>query len=179
LAIVLAQRTVLVWDVDDSEPPRVLCADRSDPGVSNVAFSPDGEKILLVLYEGIAEVWPLRQQAASMVLKGHRAEILDTAFSPDGRRVVTASEDGTVKVWDLVQGKESVHLEGHEGPVRSASFSPNGACIVTASDDGTARVWRVTWDGLLDYLQASTVARLVPQQRHALLGEPASDNGKP
>ena len=110
-------------------------------GVSAVAFSPDGQKILTGSADNTAKVWNLATGKELFTLNSHSNAINSAAFSPDGLRIVTASADNTAKVWDAVNGKELLTLQGHTGPVNSSAFSPDGQRVVTGSTDKTAKVW--------------------------------------
>ena len=53
------------------------------------------------------------------------------------------------------------------------TFSADGSRVLTVGS-GTAKVWRVTWPGLLEYLQESVQVCLTPKQRTLFLGESSS-----
>jgi WD40 repeat protein len=109
--------------------------------VSQVAFSPDGNRIVTAGQDATARIWNAESGAELAKLEGHEDWVWSAVFSPDGGRIVTASGDATARIWDARSGTELATLDGHGGAVRGASFSPDGQRIVTASDDGTARVW--------------------------------------
>ncbi len=108
-------------------------------GVSSVAFSPDGQKLVTASRDGTARIWDLQGNEIA-VLPGHQDEVSSVAFSPDGQKLVTASGDGTARIWDL-RGNEIALLQGHQDGVNSVAFSPDGQKLVTASGDRTTRIW--------------------------------------
>ena len=110
-------------------------------GISSVAFSPDGQRIVTGSEDQTAKVWEAASGKELLTLKGHSDGINSVAFSPDGQRIVTGSGDQTAKVWEAASGKELSHLKGHSARIRSVAFSPDGQRIVTGSDDQTAKVW--------------------------------------
>ena len=71
--------------------------------VDGVAFSPDGEHIVVASDMG---AWVFDVETGSLVrtFSGHLSEVTCMAFSPDGRRVLTGSEDDTAKLWDMRTG---------------------------------------------------------------------------
>ena len=108
-------------------------------GLSSVAFSPDGQKLVTASRDSTAIIWDLQGNQIA-VLPGHQDGLSSVAFSPDGQKLVTASGDGTARIWDL-RGNEIALLQGHQEGVNSVAFSPDGQKLVTASGDGTARIW--------------------------------------
>jgi WD40 repeat protein/serine/threonine protein kinase len=109
-------------------------------GVTSVAFSPDGQRIVTGSWDKTAKVWEVASGRELFTLKGNDA-IWSVAFSRDGQRIVTGSRDATAKVWQAASGRELLTLRGHSDAIWSVAFSPDGRRIATASMDKTARVW--------------------------------------
>ncbi|MHC4199908.1 MAG: hypothetical protein ACYSU0_07955, partial [Planctomycetota bacterium] len=121
--------------------PELLTFKGHAAGVSSVAFSPDGKRIVTGSWRKTAKLWDAATGAEVMTLKGHAGPVYSVAFSPDGRWIVTASTDRTAKLWDAATGAEGITLKGHASAVFSAAFSSDGKRIVTGSADKTAKVW--------------------------------------
>jgi WD domain, G-beta repeat len=110
-------------------------------GVTSVAISRDGTRIVTGSEDNTARVWDAKTFAELGRLAGHTGAVYSVAFSPDGARIVTGSADNTARVWDAKTFAELGRLKRHTGAVWSVAFSPDGARIVTGAADNTARVW--------------------------------------
>jgi len=110
-------------------------------GVTALAFSPDGTRVLTGSYDHTARLWDAATGEAVATLAGHTAPVLAVAFSRNGTRVVTGSEDKTARLWDAATGKSVATLTGHTGYVNAVTFSPDGTRVLTGSWDNTARLW--------------------------------------
>ena len=111
-----------------------------DAGISSVAFSPDGQRI--VAGSGMeAKVWETASGRRLFTLKGMDSSgVLAVAFSPEGQRILTGSASRTVKVWEAASGRELRNLTRPGNNVRCLAFSPDGQRVVTGSEM-EAKVW--------------------------------------
>jgi WD40 repeat protein len=111
--------------------------------VKEVAFSPDGSRILTASEDGTARLWGSADGVELAVFRGHDAPVGHAAFSADGQRILTTSADGTARLWDAGEGPEVSSVRGQRGPVRNAVFSADGSRLLIASGDRTVRPWIV------------------------------------
>lgn len=108
--------------------------------VTEVLWSPDGEKLATATDDGTVRVWDAGTGKRLALAMRHRAAVRAMAWSADATKLATASADGTAAVW-TVAGKPIAPGFRHKGAVVALGWSPDGSRLATASDDGTARIW--------------------------------------
>ena len=80
----------------------------------------------------------------SVVLTGHKGEVLSVAFSSDGTQLLTGSKDKTAILWNAQTGELIKNVTGHKHRIQSVAFSPTDATrILTGSWDKTAKLWAI------------------------------------
>jgi WD40 repeat protein len=110
--------------------------------VYSVAFSPDGNQILSVSWDGTVKLWDIASGREIRSFLGHSKSVGYVAFSPDGHQILSGSLDGTVKLWDAASGREIRSFQGHSrSAVSSVAFSPDGNQILSVSGDSTVKLW--------------------------------------
>ncbi|CAN5478508.1 hypothetical protein BH10BAC2_BH10BAC2_22760 [soil metagenome] len=115
-------------------------------GVTSVAFSPDGKKILTGSNDSTACLWKLNGDTIK-IFRGHKDAVTSVAFSPDGKKILTGSNDSTACLWDL-EGNAIKIFRWHKDAVTSVAFSPTGNAILTGSNDKTAYLRKLNGDSL-------------------------------
>jgi WD40 repeat protein len=102
----------------------------------DVSWSPDGNKLLLSMGDGVATIW---DAASGEELLRLAADVTDrpanAAWSPDGARIVTMSQAGPIRVRDAITGQELLPFE--EALPYAVSWSPDGSRIVSADFEST------------------------------------------
>jgi WD40 repeat protein len=162
---------VRVWGADGRGEPVVLRYDYLVGGTP--AISPDGSRVLVPSYNGIARVWSSDGTGQPITLR-HDNAIFEGSFSPDGTRLLTISQDRTVRVWRVDGRGQPIILSPNDG--RGASFSPDSTRVMTVSGS-TAKVWPIDaslalWRATSDCLPAPARVRLLAEtEAQASLGE--------
>ncbi|HEU4728793.1 MAG TPA: hypothetical protein VFT22_12905 [Kofleriaceae bacterium] len=124
--------------------------------VVGIAFSPDGDRIASVGFDGTLRIWStatraelsrlieepgLHDRQATMDRQPRLTQQLTVAFSADGRQLVTVGFDGTAKLWATDGGGEIDAFQAHTERIREIEYSPRGDRMATASADGTVAIW--------------------------------------
>ncbi|MFO1126881.1 MAG: hypothetical protein U1E66_00335 [Rhodospirillales bacterium] len=115
-----------------------------DAPIANIAFSPDGGRLLTISANTVAvwdaNVWNATGNDAPLVSLDHSAPVTSFAFDADGQRLATGAADGMVRVWDVRSGKPMADPLRHDAPVTAVVFDDTGQHLMTAAGD-TVRIW--------------------------------------
>jgi WD40 repeat protein/DNA-binding SARP family transcriptional activator len=145
---------VAVWDLA-SGAKRVVLRQPPSNLPNGVEFAPDGDRLIVPMYDGTVRLIPVSGGGRAQVLRGHSGPVWAAQFSPDGEQAVTAGDDG-VRVWDLGTGAATVLTQ--RGTVFSAAFSQDGQRVATGGADGIARIWNASGNGKPTTIPASKAA---------------------
>jgi WD40 repeat protein len=105
------------------------------PGIRQVAFSPDGERLLTAGADGMVKLWELDtgQELGAFKFEPTRYGIrgvINAAFSPDGKQLAALTEgpESMARVWEIETGKIVFEASRHvEMDTNFAlAFSPDG-----------------------------------------------------
>jgi WD40 repeat protein len=132
--------SVHLWDVSSGKEVAVLGAGRGSS--RDVAFSPDGARVISAERDGTVRLWDVATGAPRGVLRGHTRMVSSVVYTPDGRLIASASRDKTVRLWDAQTAAELAVLP-HAGDVYGVAFSPDGTRLAAACRDNTIRLWDV------------------------------------
>ena len=143
---------------------RALLAELSSPAAASadpdapldLAFSPDGSRIVAVMDFGRVEVFEIATRA-SMVLKTQPGSVVrQTIFTPDGDRIVTVSSmpgpTGGIRFWSPTTGDENGVLSLAGGTATSIAFGADRFEALVGLADGTSRIYELVGANVLKTL---------------------------
>ena len=143
-------------------------------GITSVAFSPDGGRIVSGGRDNSIRVWDAATGEVVATLISPGRVVTSVVYSPDGRHIVSGDRDDTVRVWDAESGENKLTLTEHTGTVYAVAYSPDGRHIVSGSWDDTVRVWdaesgenKLT---LTEHADTVTSVAYSPDGRHIVSG---------
>jgi WD40 repeat protein len=122
--------------------------------VADIAFSPDGSRLLLTLADGNVGLY---DAIDGRFLTGFKStiqkdinlpDVNSVAFSPDGSKVAAGGNywprrgpsEGFAAIWDINSGQEHLVVTGHATPVQHVVFSMDNTRIMTVGY-AEARIW--------------------------------------
>ena len=140
--------TVKLWDLASERELSTFYAYEGLPlnpipenNALEVAFTPDGRRLVTVGMDNEPEVWDTATGAQLMLLEGHWYNVVSAAVSNDGRLIATTGPDGMMIIWDSSTGEQLIVQETTQYGSKDAVFSPNDDLLASADNDGLVRVW--------------------------------------
>jgi WD40 repeat protein len=108
----------------------------------SVEFSPAGDSLAAVLFDGSLRSWDKDGRQRAVVPNAHdRRPVRSLSFSPRGDSIASVGFDGTLRLWNLDGSPKAKPINAHQGPAYSVSFSRDGTRLATTGRDDRARVW--------------------------------------
>lgn len=140
-----ADGTVRLWNIETGES-KILS--NRDYNVSNVSFSPDGQKLASGSTDGTVHIWNLETGKEFNTLNKHKLNVSSVSFSLDSKTLASGSFDNTIKLWDVATGKQITTIAGHKDWIYDVSFNPKDGkdgrkILASGSADGTIRLWDI------------------------------------
>ncbi len=140
-------KTARIWDSRDGVEQSKLVG--HEKVVTDLAFSPDGERLLSVSADGTARIWGRPADTEGESVPGQNDENPRNAFDEwviEGDVGMHSDESLGPDVYlrNSKSGRTIAHLNGpgaHKGHINSVRFSSDGERMITAGDDRTFRIW--------------------------------------
>ena len=152
LALGNADKKIYLWDVKKEAIERVLTA-HSD-GVTAVAFSPDGQRLLSVAKDRTLKITSTSTGRTQSNISRNE-EDLALAFHPVTNEAVSAGLNPSISWWDLKTNSRPRQLRLHIAPVNDLAFDRRGTVLASASSDKTLNLWNGRSGALLRTISAN------------------------
>lgn len=127
-------------------------------GFSDVVFSPDGQTLAGLAWNGLIQLWDRRtgQTRRTFGVRirdlfpplSPKSGVHALAFSSDGRRIAGPGPDASLVLYAVDTGLPSLSFEGDQKAVLDLAWSPDGRTLVGALSGHVMRVWNAA-DGHL------------------------------
>jgi WD40 repeat protein len=138
LAAAMPDGTTWFWDTDTGAPIGAPVKPKSSVSdVLALAFSPDGERVLLNAQRGddndIAIVIDLRDGRANANLEQTRPNRYfpwSVSFTPDGARLLTLNGEKRLQLWDASSGRQVAELGKQTQMPHTSAFLPDGKRVI-------------------------------------------------
>jgi WD40 repeat protein len=109
--------------------------------VWDLAFSPDGRRLVSTHSDGAVLVWNVEDWGKIASLNEHVDAVRSVAFSLDGQFVASAGDEASISVWDANTGRRASVLLSDALRTNMISFTPDGAGLVQGTQDGRLTAW--------------------------------------
>lgn len=118
-------------------------------GVSAVAVSRDGSRVVSGAVTGVVKLWDGHTGKLIREVQGPIGAVSCIAFTPDEAAILACGNDRMMRLLDADLGSTVKSFSGHMASVEGAAFSPDGKRLFSTGSDGTVRIWDVATGGLL------------------------------
>jgi RNA polymerase sigma factor (sigma-70 family) len=116
---------------------------RHEGGITGLAFSPDGARVITGGLDGRLRVWDAATGRQCLRIDTGAAHVTALVLSPGGTSVASAgmaaerTQPGRVDLWDLATGRRLLQIKREGWQPHDVAFSPDGKTLATASGEGS------------------------------------------
>jgi WD40 repeat protein len=143
---------ILLWNMETGERLGTLEAGEirtfsrimAEPdGVTAMALTPDGQRLVAGSYKGFLRVWDLRTRGCVHALHGHLMQVTGVIVLPESRHGLSVSWDGTLSRWAVEKDLISTKLFQGKPMISAIGLLPGGEEAVWGTEDGELCFWDV------------------------------------
>ncbi|KAE9407507.1 WD40 repeat-like protein [Gymnopus androsaceus JB14] len=132
---------VKIWDIHAGTDSTISMLDYTITYVWDVAFSPDGDRVVAALEDMTVRIWNIINGEMEHIFPDHESRVISVKFVPAGNKVVCGMSHGVV-IWNLFTGQAEYKFEDHHSHLLTGiAVSQDGSNISLGSEDGTVRIW--------------------------------------
>jgi WD40 repeat protein len=132
-------------------------------GVSSLAVSPSGTRLVVGARRRGCSVWSYPEGALLAAMPGHRRPVATVDVAPSGVLAVSGSYDGTVRLWEMEGCREVESVVNDRRRTAGAGFTPDGEFLITSGFGGAVGIWTVPGMELLRAVQCHDTAVYPPR----------------
>ncbi len=137
---------LLILDASTEEATAIIPENEAETAIADLAFTPDGEKLIYAVHPGKFVVWDMNAGEVESVLWEGETSAPDIAVSPDGRWLALKPTD-QVLIWDTASEEFVAEIPAYFRPQFSADSSR-----IAVYRDGEFIVYETgTWNELLRF----------------------------
>ena len=128
------------------------------PGIIDVGFSPDFQKVVASTADGVIYLWDIESGNLAGEPLEHEGGVSDIAFDHTGNLLAAAvlindlqgkSVSGLTRIWDLSTGKRRKERFRQDGGTALVAFHPHKKQLMAASARGRIDIWDIESGELL------------------------------
>jgi len=127
--------TVHVWNASTGQKLAAISAQKAN----EIAWSPDGARLLLTAHGGGPRVWDIESGTELARVKRSPGGFRDLVWSREAPVLATSSDDGVTRLWSTETGQVLAHVE-HDPAVSSVALHPDKRRLAYV-ERGVIRVW--------------------------------------
>lgn len=140
LASVSLDTSIRLWDITTGKMIRLLSG--STGGVTAVAFTPDGRRLITADSTYNLRLWDVESGKLLDNVPGHRSTVYSIAVSPNGATVASVGGDEFLRTWTLENDSLRQTAAKMETPwILSAAISGDGGVIAAGVVEGDVLIW--------------------------------------
>lgn len=138
VAVVYGDGVIKIWDINDPTNSPAIAKNyltEFQATVYTLAYSPDGQNIVLGDSNGNIVIWNLLDDSTILKSRVHQEQVKSIVYSPNGKQIVSSSVDGVIQLRD----DRGELLDTSISSARKQSnlvFSPNREILALGASNG-------------------------------------------
>jgi WD40 repeat protein len=109
--------------------------------ILQLAYSPNGQKILATGSDGKVKIWNLAAPSEPVIEAALGTQRLHAAWSPDGKQIATAGGGDAIMLWDATTLGQPRRVGAHKETIIGIAFHADGRHLLSGARDSTIKLW--------------------------------------